>query len=414
MKVVLVHNFYGSEAPSGENAVVDAEAALLRGRGHRLVEFFRHSDEIRGRGAVGLLEGGLATPWNPMVRRKLRRLLVEERPDVMHVHNSFPLLSPSVFSAAAGLGTAVVFTPHNFRLFCSNGLALRDGAPCIRCLEKRSSLPAIRYGCYRQSRTATLPLAAMIALHRRLGTWERHVDGFISLSAFQRDLLLRYGLPAERVTLKPNFYDPATDPLPWAARERKVVFVGRLTSEKGAQILVDAWRRWGAEAPRLEIMGDGPQRARLEAEIAASPARERVSFLGQLPFSEAQGRLARARLAIVPSLCYEGFPMVVREAFAFGVPVLASALGSLGDIVTDGETGRLFPAGDAAALQSAASSLWQAPETLERLGDAAACRFRERYTSARGYEDLMAIYDAAIAVRADRFLPAGGRLPSAG
>lgn len=402
MKVVVVHNFYGSTASSGENAVVEAEIALLRARGHEALPFFRHSDEIRDRGPVGLVRGALATPWNPYARSRLRRFLIEHRPDVMHVHNTFPLHSPSVFSAAAGLDAAVVFTIHNFRLFCANGLALRDDAPCIRCLEQGNVWPAMRYGCYRDSRLATLPVAAMIAFNRRLGTWNRHVDGFISLSAFQRDLLLGCGVPADRLWLKPNFYDPPMAPLPWSAREAKAVFVGRLSAEKGARLLAEAWARWGAEAPMLEIIGDGPERPALERAMAASPAGARVRFLGQLPFAQAQSRLAHARLAIVPSRCFEGFPMVVREAFAFGVPVLAANLGSLADIVADGETGRLFAANDAEALCGAAKALWRDHEKLERLGAAAAARFRERYTSARGYEDLLAIYAAAIKARSAR------------
>ena len=276
MKIVVVHNFYGSTAPSGENTVVEAEIALLQAAGHEVIRFFRHSDAVRDGGIAGLTRTALAVPWNPVARRRLRRLLLERRPDIVHVHNTFPLHSPSVFSAAAGLETAVVFTIHNFRLFCSNGLALRQNAPCMRCLDARSVWPAVRFGCYRASRLATIPVALMIALNRRLATWTRHVDAFISLSPFQRDLMLAYGIPANQLWLKPNSHTPATPALAWSARDDKVVFVGRLSPEKGVHVLVEAWARWGNDAPVLEIIGEGPERPSLERAAAASPARSQI------------------------------------------------------------------------------------------------------------------------------------------
>ena len=204
MKLLLAHNFYGSEAPSGENAVYEVERDLLRARGHQVIEFTRHSDDIRGRGAAGMLQGALATPWNPFSARALRRLITRDRPNIMHAHNTFPLISPSIFSAAHGLGIPTVLTLHNYRTYCTAGIPLRENRPCTDCLDQESVLPALRHGCYRGSRVATLPLAAMIALHRGLGTWQRHVDAFIALTAFQRDKLVAAGLPAPRVHLKPH------------------------------------------------------------------------------------------------------------------------------------------------------------------------------------------------------------------
>ena len=396
MKILLAHNFYGSEAPSGENAVYEAERDLLRVHGHQVIEFTRTSDDIRSRGLAGMLQGALATPWNPFSAGALRRLILRERPDLMHAHNTFPLISPSIFSVPRGLGIPTVLTLHNYRTFCAAGIPLRDNLPCIECLDRRSVLPALRYGCYRGSRAATLPLAAMIALHRRLGTW-RHMDAFIALTRFQREKLVTAGLPAERVHVKPHFYPAPPAPLPWPEREAKVVYIGRLGAEKGLNSLVEAWRLWGADAPMLEIVGEGSERAVLEQAIAAAGIGGKVALLGQLSFEAAQERLARARLLALPSLCYEGFPMAIREALALGVPVAGSNLGSIPCIVEPGRTGVLFAPGDAHDLVRVLRSVWSDDAGLERMSLAARAEFDAKYTAATNYAALMHIYAAAMA-----------------
>lgn len=401
MKILLAHNFYGSEAPSGENTVYEAERDLLRSRGHQVVEFVRRSDDIRRRGAVGLLQGASATPWNPFSAAALRKVILRERPDVLHAHNTFPLISPSIFSAAHGLGIPTVLTLHNYRSFCAAGIPLRDTRPCTECLDRKSVFPALRHGCYRGSRAATLPMAAMIGLHRRLGTWRRHVDAFVALTSFQRDKLVAAGLPGERVHIKPHFYPAPPVPLRWQGRENKVVYVGRLGPEKGLQSLVAAWRLWGDGAPLLEMIGDGPDRAALESSIAAAGLGGRIVLAGQLEFAQTQARLATARLLVLPSLCYEGFPMAIREAFALGVPVAGSRLGSIPCIVEDGRTGALFTPGDADDLCRAVRDVWGDGNRLAEMGSAARMEFEDNYTAEGNYTLLMEIYSAAMAVRGD-------------
>lgn len=404
MKILLAHNFYGSGAPSGENIVYEAERDLLRARGHHVIEFTRHSDHIRSRGVAGLLQGALAMPWNPFSASALRRLILRERPEVMHAHNTFPLISPSVYSAAHGLGVPTVLTLHNYRIFCAAGIPLRDNLPCTECLDRQSTLPALRYGCYRGSRVATLPLAAMIGLHRSLGTWQRHVDAFIALTAFQRDKLVAAGLPDRRVHLKPHFHPDPPPPLSWAEREHKVAYIGRLGPEKGLKSLIEAWRQWGADAPHLEIVGEGPERSVLEQAIAAAGLGGKIALLGQLSLASTQEHLARARLLALPSLCYEGFPMAIREALALGVPIAASNLGSIPCIVDDGRTGVLFKPGDERDLLRAVRALWSNAAGLERMSVAARVEFDAKYTAERNFTSLMEIYAAAMAQ------PRAGRL----
>jgi glycosyltransferase involved in cell wall biosynthesis len=311
-------------------------------------------------------------------------------------------LSPAVFRAARETGTATVVTLHNYRTFCAAGIPMRTGRPCTECLDRHSVWPALRYKCYRNSRLATLPVAGMIALHRTLGTWRKDVDAFIALTQFQRDKLVDAGLPAERVYVKPHFYPAPPKPLPWDAREPRAVFIGRLGEEKGLHVLLEAWRAWGPGAPALELIGDGPERTTLEASARTHGLNGRIRFSGQLPFAETQARLARASLLLLPSLCFEGFPMVIREAFALGVPVAASRLGSMPCLVEEGVNGVLFAPGDADDLLQRVKSLWNTPERLATMAGNARADFETKYTEDVNYRTLMAIYESAIAVSKER------------
>jgi len=399
MRILLVHNFYGSTAPSGENAVYLAEKGLLAGYGHKVLEFTRHSDEIRSRGALGTLRAALAVPWNPFAVGGLRRLLEQEQPDVMHVHNTFPLLSPAIFRAGRGSKTATVLTLHNYRIFCAVAIPLRDGMPCTECIDKRSIIPALRYGCYRQSRLATIPLAIMISLHRKIGTWHKDVDAFIALTEFQKNKMIEGGLPSDSIHVKPHFYPDPPQPVPWEARDPRIVFIGRLSKEKGVHVLIEAWRRWGLDAPLLDIIGDGPERSFLEREAVRSDIKEKINFYGQVPFPETQDMLSRSRLLVLPSLCFEGFPMVIREAFSLGIPVAASRLGSIPCIVAEGVNGRLFIPGDPDDLYRVVKELWTEQEGLSRMAKAARAEFEDKYTAEKNYNRLMEIYDLALWAR---------------
>lgn len=394
MKILLAHNLYGSCAPSGENTVFAAEKSLLEASGHEVVEYTRHSDEIRRQGAWGTLKGALSTPWNPFAYAEVAKTIARERPAIMHVHNTFPLLSPAIFHSAMRSTTATVLTLHNYRTVCAAAIPMRQGKPCTECIDRQSAAPAVTYGCYRHSRLATLPLATSIALHRRLHTWAKQVDAFIALTAFQRDLLVKAGLPAGRIHIKPHFYPDPPTPASWETREAKVLFIGRLGEEKGVRFLIEAWRQWGERAPLLEVIGDGPLRSELERSILGQG--DRIRFLGQLPFAETQARLARARLLVLPSICFEGFPMVIREAFALGVPVAASRLGSMPCLVAAGRTGGFFAPGDADDLERCLKDLWAGQEALGGMAAAARTEFESKYTAEANYAMLMEIYRAAM------------------
>lgn len=400
MKVLLAHNYYGSSAPSGENQVFEAEGKLLRQRGHEVSEFIRHSDSIRTKGAWGALQGALSTPWNPFAASAITQSVENLQPDVVHVHNTFPLLSPAIFPAI-GHRAARVLTLHNYRLFCPAAIPMRAGKICTDCLDRRSVLPALLHGCYRGSRLATLPLATNVALHRFLGTWTKQVDAIIALTEFQRERMIQAGLPADLVHVKPNFYPGNPAIVPWADRRPNVVFAGRLSAEKGVLALVRAWLLWGASAPELRIVGDGDLRGEL-VRLAATAPEVPIRFLGQLSGAAAQDEIARARLLVLPSEWFEGFPMVVREAFAFGTPTAVSNIGPLPSIVRQGENGVVFAPGDPQSLLGVVRTAWQTAGELERLAAGARRSFEALYTEEANYRMLMSIYAQAMEVHSSR------------
>ena len=391
MKVLMVHNCYGSSAPSGENQVFEAEAALLKKKGHTVEKFLRHSDTIRGMGIVGTLKGALCTPWNPFAANALKRNIELGMPDVVHVHNTFPLISPSIFRAIGGRA-ARVLTLHNYRLFCPAAIPMRMGKVCTECLDNYSSIPSLKYGCYRDSRLATLPLAINVGLQRFLGTWIKHVDAFIVLSEFQREKMIKAGLPAELVHVKSNFFPGQPNVLPWSSREPYIVFAGRLSLEKGLRSLIHAWKIWGKEAPELRLVGDGDLREELELEVKDLP----IKFLGQLSSLEAQRQVAGARLLILPSEWFEGFPMVIREAFAFGTPAAVSDIGPLSSIVQHQVSGLVFRPADPKSLVREVRTAWDDPGQLERLGKGARVEFERNYTEDVNYSSLKTVYEKAI------------------
>jgi glycosyltransferase involved in cell wall biosynthesis len=262
-------------------------------------------------------------------------------------------------------------------------------------------IPGLRYGCYRGSRLATIPLALSIALHRQIGTWTKHVDRFITLTQYQREMVIHAGLSSSLVCVKPQFYPGDPEPVPWIERDDRVLFVGRLSPEKGIRDLLSAWRILGPDGPNLDIVGDGPDRKALEGQIEWDGL-DRVRLLGQLSFDETQNRIARSRLLVVPSTWFEGFPMVIREAYALGVPVAASRLGSLAELVTEGANGLLFSPNSPEQIAGVIRKSWNDKQGLEKLATGARQSFLASYTEDANFETLMTIYEGARAERSNR------------
>ncbi len=390
MRVLVIHNSYGSEAPSGENAAVDAEVELLRRRGADVLTVTRSSDEIRGRGLSGAVVGGLAWIANPHSCRDIRTQARAFAPHVIHVHNTFPLVSNGIFRALRGIAPRVL-TLHNYRLVCPAAIPLRNGAPCTLCIEARSGWPGVWHRCYRGSAAATLPLALRATIDRALGTWTREVEAFIALSQFQKRLLVRAGLPAETMHVRANPFYGTSRPIPWNERENHVLYAGRLSAEKGVLDLIEGWQRGGTKAPRLRVVGDGPARGELERRASGQP----ITFVGPLSREATLGEIARARLLVVPSRWFEGFPLVIAEALAHGTPLAVADVGPLGDIVRDAGAGGCFSTGNPASLWDKVSTMWLDDDALQRSSLNALAAYQRDYTAGAAYIRLLDIYGRA-------------------
>jgi glycosyltransferase involved in cell wall biosynthesis len=379
--------------------VVEAESDLLRSNGVEVVEYFCYSDGIRGMGWPGKIIGGMATPFNPFSYFRIRRLLRSERPDVVHVHNFFPLVSPAVFYAASHEKVPVVMTLHNYRLGCGGGLPFRNKEICLRCLDSRTVWPLLRYRCYRNSFVASVPMAIMISLHRWLGTWQNKIDLFITLTGFQAKIMDEIGLIQIAMSrTKPQFMKNPPDVIPFSMRHKRVIFIGRVSEEKGLTVLLEAWRIWGADAPELIVVGDGPALLDLRERFAEI----KVRWLGKLKPLETIEELGKSQLLVLPSICFEGFPMIIREALACGVPILASNIGPMSELVLPAY-GQLFISGDSPDLLARAKAMLKnLAEPLEEKAVAARLEFDRKYTAEQNLVQLMDIYREAIKKRATK------------
>jgi glycosyltransferase involved in cell wall biosynthesis len=384
MRVLLLHNRY--QQPGGEDQVFLAEGDLLEAHGHRVLRYISHNDRVAKMSRPKLAK---ATVWNAEVYRELRALIRSERPQVAHFHNTFPLISPAAYYAARAEGVPVVQTLHNYRLLCPNALFFREGRVCEDCLDKVVPWPGIAHACYRGSRTASGAVATMLTTHRALGTWKGAVDVYIALSEFARGKFVQGGLHPEKITTKPNFISP--DPGAGEGRGRYVLFVGRLSQEKGVDTLLAAWERL-REKVSLKIIGDGP----LAPKVAGAAQRFReVEWLGRQPKDRVLTLMKDAQALVSPSVCYENFPMVIAEAYAVGLPVIASDLGSMSSLISHGRTGLHFRPGDPEDLAARVEWASTHPTELRRMREEARAEFEAKYTATRNYRSLIEIYRTA-------------------
>ena len=427
--VLVVHERY--RVRGGEDGVFETECSLLEEAGHKVVRYEKDNREIPDRGGrIGL---ALRTVWNPRTYREIRSIIRAEKPDVVHCHNTFPLISPSVYWAAAREGVPVVQTLHNYRLACLNGYLFREGHVCEDCLG-RTPWRGVCRRCYRGSRAQSLVAAAMVLVHRLLGTYRRKVTRYIALTDFAKAKFVEAGLPAGKISVKPNAFAaaggegvglPATIERSGAsAPDRlRVVYVGRLSPEKGVDVLLRAWAlltKEGRDASTarplqapggpgaadhsslvtrhssLVIVGDGPERATLEGLANDLGISSSVRFLGALPREEALRELAGADLLVFPSLWYETFGLTILEAASQGVPAVATNIGGQSSLVQDGITGRLVPPGDSAALAASLRELLSDSVSLRRMGDAARAAFEASDCApSRNLARLLEVYASA-------------------
>ncbi|XAL99603.1 glycosyltransferase family 4 protein [Phycisphaeraceae bacterium D3-23] len=389
MNIIQCHNYY--QIPGGEDAVVEDERALLVSHGHNVTQFTRHNDDVKDVGAVRLAAG---TVWSRAAARDLEVMVRKEKAAVVHFHNTMPMISPSAYYAARRAGAAVVQTLHNYRLLCPKGTFFREGTVCEKCLGKPVAWPAVRHACYRDSRVASAVLTVMGTTHRLFRTYHRAVDAYIAASEFTRGKMLVGGLPKDRLHVKPNFV--LDDPGVGSGDGGYALFLGRLSPEKGLDTLIAAWDRMECLVP-LKIVGSGPMEDEARQLAARHEHVECLGWVGQPGLGEV---IRGARVLVLPSLNYEGFPKVIVEAYAAGLPIVASRLGSMGDAIVEGTTGRLFEPGDVDDLAKTMASLFHDTDLLASMRGASRAAYETYYTAQVNYAKLLDVYHVALERRA--------------
>lgn len=399
MRVLLVHNYY--QHAGGEDTVLRNEEALLREHGHEVKLYTVSNNLITG------FWSKLKTAWQTSYSRTARKSFLKEleivKPDIVHVHNFFPLLSPSIFDACKDADTPVVMTLHNYRLISPNAMLMYNGHMDEQSIQESAYRCAL-HGCYRNSRMQTLLVAHMIETHRHRRTWEAKVDRFIALTNFAKQKFVEGGIPARKIVVKPNFVSipykkgkltmGLQNESPQNDKRTAALYVGRISSEKGISTLINAWKY--IDIP-LRIIGDGPMLDDIKKERLST-----ITVLGRLSTHRVIEEMQSARFLIIPSEWYEGFPMVVVEAFAQGLPVISSRLGGLAEIVQDRVTGLHFEAGNAADLHKKVEWMDKNPEARHLMSENARRVYEEKYTPEENYRQLIAIYEEVVKESRDR------------
>ncbi len=393
MRILICHNYY--KVPGGEDSVVEAEYSLLKDFGHEVILYKRSNTELDSCSPAGKLKHLFSLGWSSQTHKDIKALIEKFKPDVAHFHNIFYVITPAAYFACKEQGVSVVQSQHNFRLSCSNGLFYRKNRVCEDCL-KKSLWEGVYHGCYRNSCVLTTFIAGMLMDHWKKGTWQKMVDVYVTASQFGRQKLAMAGIPADKIVVKPNFVYP--DP---GMRERLqtkgyALYVGRLSPEKGVKVLIEAWR----SIPNftLRVIGVGPLSDFLKSYVKQHNI-SNVEFRGYVNHEEYDKSMRQAAFLIVPSLAYENFPRVVAEAFAYGVPVLASRLGSLEEIIKEEEMGLLSAPGDISELSQKIHWMITHEDELLKISANVRRLYEEKYTAKKNYECLVNIYNKAMGHR---------------
>lgn len=404
IKILLVHNFY--QQSGGEDTVLESELQILSKRNesdlltisnNEIKTFFLH------------LKVATNSHYSSISRKNISLKLSQRNYDVVHVHNFFPILTPSIYDACIEASVPVVQTLHNFRTICPGALLLRNGKVCEKCITG-NPYQAMFYRCYRNSILGSLSVARMVAYHRKRKTWKDKVNRFIALTDFAKSKFVEAGFPDQKIIVKPNFYNYSSEVRGQRAennlqntagrsqisevkslgteKRKGALFVGRLSPEKGVETMLSAWT--SLYIP-LRIAGDGPL---LDYYCTNRPAT--VNFLGRLSGEQVSHEMKQASFLIMPSQWYEGFPMVLVEAFAHDLPVIASRLGSMAEIVQDGVTGLHFEPGNPEDLADKVRWMDSHPEECRRMGENAYQEYLAKYTPEKNYKMLIDIYEQAI------------------
>lgn len=381
-KVLIAHNYY--QIPGGEDTVVQNEKKLLEDHGHEVVLYTRHNFELKEFSKIQKLLIPFSTIFNMRTYREVKQIIKEKQIDIVHVHNTLNLISPSVYYAAFTQKVPVVQTIHNFRLLCPGATFYRDGHVCEKCLEK-GLFCAVKHSCYRGSRVQTLACVVSTLIHRAIGTYGK--INYICLTEFNKSKLLNLKkIKEDKVFVKPNFVQAAKECVPYSERKNQFIYVGRLEEIKGIDVLLNAWKLLGEDAPELLVCGKGPLEEWAK-DFVNDNHLEKVKLLGFVPNNQVQEMVGKSKALILPTQVYEGFPVTIVEAYGHGTPVIASDLGNAGNLVISDVTGEKFSYQSAEALANVVKE-FGAYDSEKIL-----MIYQEKYSSDRNYKDLWRIYE---------------------
>lgn len=394
MRVLIVHNYYSTKLPSGENRVVEREVTMLRDAGHTVQVFGRHNDELTDSPLHTAYEFFFAQGQNQSTARRLEVTIRSFRPDVVHVHNTFPLISAQVLHLVRRMSMALVWSAHNYRPWCISADLKYRGAPCTLCPDGKSEWPGLIRGCYRGSRILTLPVAWANARHRALRSFETCPTLVIAFSSFHANRLRALGVPAEKIEVCPHFVSTPKKLIPFEHRPMRICVASRLEAAKGIFLLLDAFCRSElAGTYELVVIGDGPARENALSFCERQKLRN-IRFLGTLAEQDCLDQIAMSRLVIIPSMLEETFGLNVIEAFAHGVPVLASNQAGFSELVTP-ETGGLFQVGDASDLARVLDRLLSDQKALAQASRRAIQLHAQSYSESAGERNLVDVFSRA-------------------
>lgn len=384
MKVIMAHNTH--LIPGGEDESFAQECQLLKEYGNDVIPYSRDNKVIQ---TLPLWKVSLRTLWSAKDYHTVRHLIRSEKPDILHVQNTFPLISPAIFHAAHHEGIPTILSLRNYRLYCLNSYFLRGGQVCEKCINQYMPLSGIYYKCYRDSLPGSVVTASMIMLHRWLKTYQNQVDAFITLTDFSKEKFASHGIPTYKIYVKPNFVvSPPTFP---QNRKNFFLYVGRLSPEKGIQVLLDAWENLGQGVP-LKLVGSGPLQDLVEQAATRHP---NIEYLGQRPVEVVYRLLSQAQALIFPSLWYEGMPRTIIEAFSQSTPVIASKLGAMETMVKHQVTGLHFQPGNSESLAKEVRWLLNNHYLLENMREAVEKEFQSKYIAKNNYQQLIEAYNLA-------------------
>jgi len=385
MKILLCHNFYQSRG--GEAQAVLAEKELLEKKGHDVIFFSRDNKEINKYGFFQKIYLFFNSLFSLKTYREVKKIIEKEKPNIVHIHNVFPLISPSVYYAAKSCGVPVVQTVHNYRFLCPNGLFLNNKSEICEKCKKSNYFHAVIRKCYRNSYVQSFLMAITIFVHRQIGTFEKKTDVFIAPSRFLKKKLVEGGFPENKIVVKPNFID--IENMKKSESEDYILYMGRLSREKGLFTLLKAFK--SISQSTLKIMGEGPLRTDMEKFIREEGI-SNVQFLGFINGKKRFEILGKAKILVIPSECYENMPFVALESFACGVPVVVSNIGGLFELIENEKTGLLFEMGNAIDLRNKIEKLISNRKLLEQMRYNARKCAEEKYSEEIVYKKIIEVY----------------------